>query len=208
LDRQGKFDDAISEYRNALRLEPSNPEIQADLGAALGAKGVSFATNGDVESAITLLREAIHWEPTNVAAHSALGFALVLKGNLGEGIREYDEALTLNGFDTGLNILTHTRLGVALIAAGDIDRAITEFSYVSRQRPRSASAHYGLGLALASKRNTKKADEEFAEAKRLNPNFILPDGLTVHLMFASPDALVRGFPYTDNAISQYHKVRR
>ena len=69
LPHQGKLDEAIADYREAIRLKPDYLEAHSNLGVAL-------ASQGKPEEAIAECREAIRLKPGLAEAHSNLGFAL------------------------------------------------------------------------------------------------------------------------------------
>src|SRR5580700_2600954 len=69
-----QFDRAISELREALRLDPDAPETHNDLGLAWIGKG-------DLNTACEEFREAVRLSPRSAEARSNLGFALLKKGN-------------------------------------------------------------------------------------------------------------------------------
>ena len=71
LDSKRLFDEAIAEYRTALRLHfsPDFPAGHYDLG-------VAFDDKGDFDSAIPEFREAVRSAPLSADANSGLGNAL------------------------------------------------------------------------------------------------------------------------------------
>ena len=79
---------AIAEYREAVRLRPSEAIFRNNLGLALRAKG-------DLIGAIAEHREAARLDPKSVKAHRSLAEALFKKGDLGGAIGEpgIEEAL-------------------------------------------------------------------------------------------------------------------
>jgi len=69
LLRQGKLDDAISHYQQALRLNTDNPEAHFNLGMALGRQGKK-------EEAIKHYQEALRLKPDYTDAQRQLAKAL------------------------------------------------------------------------------------------------------------------------------------
>src|SRR5208282_1592848 len=68
------LDGQIAEYREALRLNPNNDVLHANLGNALGKKG-------DWDGQVAEEREALRLNPNNADAHYNLGVALENKGD-------------------------------------------------------------------------------------------------------------------------------
>ena len=89
LRNQGKLDEAIAEYRQAIRLIPDFAEAHNDLGIALKEQGKP-------DESIAEYRQAIRLKPDLAWAHNNLGNALKEQGKLNEAIAEYREAIRLN----------------------------------------------------------------------------------------------------------------
>jgi eukaryotic-like serine/threonine-protein kinase len=157
----GKVEEAIAEYREALRLGPEYPSIHNNLGNAL-------RDQGKVEEAIAEFREALRIKPDFAVARNNLGNALLDQGKTGEAIAEYHEALRLK-LDYAE---THCNLGIALKRHGKIDEAIAEFREALRIKSDSAEFHVELGGCLCDhKRDYDGAITEFRTALRLKPGY-------------------------------------
>ncbi len=72
----GLLDEAIREWREAIRINPDLADAHTNLGVALDDKGL-------LDEAIKEYREAIRINPDNAIAHYNLGLALRCKGDLG-----------------------------------------------------------------------------------------------------------------------------
>jgi TolB-like protein/Flp pilus assembly protein TadD len=96
----GRFDDAISESRRALELDPLSLIINADLGTVL------FNARR-YDEAIEQLRKTVEMEPDFYYAHWQLGQALEMKGMINEAIAEYEKATRLNDDPLPLGLLAH-----------------------------------------------------------------------------------------------------
>jgi predicted membrane-bound spermidine synthase len=89
LASTGKMEDAIREFREALRLEPDSAVTHWHLGAAL-------ASQGSPHEALDHLRRSIALDPANEAAHNDIGAMLIREGRLEEAIVHFERALSLN----------------------------------------------------------------------------------------------------------------
>jgi serine/threonine protein kinase len=89
LKDKGRLDEAIAEYREAIRIKKNFAEAHNSLGAIL------CDGKGDYDSAIAEFQEAIHLKKDHAEAHYNLGNALQHKGRLDEAIVEYREAIHL-----------------------------------------------------------------------------------------------------------------
>jgi tetratricopeptide (TPR) repeat protein len=86
LHNKGQLDEAIPEYREAIRIKNDYAEAHLQLGDALADKG-------RLDEAIAEYREAIRIKKDFAEAHDNLGRALLDKGQLDEAIDELHEAL-------------------------------------------------------------------------------------------------------------------
>ena len=159
LGDQGKLDEAIAAYREAIRLKPGYAEAHNNLGNALGEQGKH-------EEAEKELREAVRLKPDYAEAHSNLGNALGDQGKLDEAVAAYREAIRLNP-DLAE---AHYNLGVALGEQGKLDEAVAAYREAIRLNPDYAEAHYNLGNELRKQGKTEEAIAEYREAIRLNPD--------------------------------------
>lgn len=161
LAKEGRLDEAIERYRNALETSPNYLLARQDLALAL-------TSQRKFDAAIEEYRSALRVQPANPMLHADLGLTLADARRDSEAIAEYREALRLQP-NLGL---AHVRLGNAMVRQGSIDAAVGEFEDAIRLEPSSAEAHNNLGVALASRGQVDAAIREFDEALRLNPAYV------------------------------------
>ena len=88
LHENGNLEGAISEYREALSLEPGNVDAHYNLADALDAKH-------DLEGAISEYREVLRLQPNDAEVHNKLGNALSAKHDFEGAVDAYRAALRL-----------------------------------------------------------------------------------------------------------------
>jgi tetratricopeptide (TPR) repeat protein len=88
FSKEGRLDEAISQYREALRLKPNDADAHYDLANALYRKRLW-------DEAIGQYREDLKLSPDDPEGHNNLGVVLFQKGNLNEAITQFQEALRL-----------------------------------------------------------------------------------------------------------------
>jgi predicted Zn-dependent protease len=91
LFENGRIDDAVAPFREALRLRPDAALIRIGLARALLERG----TAGDAKEAASLLREAVRLEPDNPGAWRFLGIAEGKVGDIGASAMALAEAAVL-----------------------------------------------------------------------------------------------------------------
>ena len=158
----GRLDEAISHFREAVRLAPDYADAHYNLGLALSRVPARQAEAvGHYEAALSL-------RPDNFDAHENLGNALVALGRIPEAVGQYEVALRLRPDD----VKAHYNLGSALSSLGRTAEAAAQFEEALHLRPDYPEAHYSLGNAFDSLGRTSDAISQFEEAVRLKPDFV------------------------------------
>ena len=127
LASQGRLDEAMAEYRAALKLKPDYVEAHNNLGYALASRG-RFA------EAIAHYRKALQTGAHYAMIHRNLADALAHQGQLDEAIAQYQRTLEIQPAD----VLACYNLGNALAGRSRVDEAV---------------ACYRRALALAEHQN-------------------------------------------------------
>lgn len=193
LVRQGKIQEAINHYTEALRIDPYFAIAHYNLGIALTMQGniqeaighytralqinpnyaaahnklgILLANQGKYQEAINHFAEALRVKPNSVELHINLGNSLVEMGKIDESIAYYTEALRINDHHFG----AHYKLGNALIRQGKIQEAITHYARSLEIKPDFAEAHFNLGLASFMIGDISSAIQEYQILKTINPD--------------------------------------
>lgn len=135
LNTPGRVNDAMAEFREALRLEPDMPEVHNSLGSA-------FMSVGRLPEATAEFETAVRLKPDYPDGHNSLGSALAqTPGRTADGIAEFQTALRLRpSFATA-----HYNLGSALLdLPGRRQDAIAEFEKALQVQPDFAPAQQML----------------------------------------------------------------
>ena len=112
LRSQGKLDEAVAAYREAIRLKPDFAEAHVRLG------GLLCDEKRDYPAAEAEFREAIRLKPDLAVAYSDLGTALRKHGKLDEAIAAFRETIRLKPDSAE----AHYKFGKALAANGQFPR--------------------------------------------------------------------------------------
>ncbi len=157
-EKKGEVQEARLELESALRLDPTNPDVNLRLAQLT-------QQNGDYESAFFYFEEVHRLDPTNVAG--MLGLVNLLQGSDLERAKTLlDEALALDPSNPLLHI---SRSSQALLEA-DSEAAVTSAMTAVELDPKLPGAQLQLGIAqqgvIQHKRLLKKevSDQDFERA--------------------------------------------
>jgi tetratricopeptide (TPR) repeat protein len=198
LQRQGKLDDAITQYHRVISIDPKWAVAYNNLGTALRDKA---RPNGKLDDAIAHYRRAIELDRNFALPHHNLGFALYSQGNNDDAIAEFRRAIALDPkyassyadlamvlrhrgkLDDAVaeyrhavelepkNAFVSNELGIALYEQGKIDDAIAEYRHTIEIDGKYAAPHNNLGLALVHQDNFDDAIAEYHRAIALDPKY-------------------------------------
>ena len=160
LEQQGKLDEAVLQYNEALYIKPEFARAHNVLGAA-------FLRNGKLKKAIYHFNEAVNINPNYAKAHNNLAIALLTKGKFEEAVFHYKKALKINPKDE----YTRKNLANFLSNQGRIDEALEHYNKALVINPEDWDAHCKLGGILEKHGKFNKAMRHFAEVIRINPGY-------------------------------------
>ena len=157
---QGKYDEAIKAYGEAIKLDPNYKE-------AFYNKGLALAALDKRNEAIQAYNEAIKLDPNYKEAFFNRGLALAALNKRDEAIQAYDEAIKL---DPNYKEAFFNR-GLAFAALNNYDEAIKAYDEAIKLDPNYKEAFYNKGLALAALHKRNEAIQAYNEAIKLDPNY-------------------------------------
>jgi tetratricopeptide (TPR) repeat protein len=194
LDAQGRFEEAVEHFREALKGEIDRDKILTNTGNSLLSQGKfdeaeeyfrqslkispydpetitnmanMFCMQGKFDEAENYYHRALKIKPDYVPAHYNFGVALQMQGRTDEAIPHYRQALKLKPDDTGI----YNNLGCALISENNLSEAVEIFNKALRITPNNAELHYNLGNALRGQGQTTKAIEHYRSALQIKPDY-------------------------------------
>jgi len=138
LAQRGRLDEAVDQYREALRVKPDYELAHRNLADALLRKGRT-------DEAIAHYIEALRINPNMAAAHFKLGNLLVGRGRLEEAIVHFRQTVRLNPTMPE----AHNNLGAAILRQGKAEEAIEHFTEALRLKPDFEAARRNLTAARA-----------------------------------------------------------
>ena len=158
LQAQGRYDEAMAHYRQALVHRDTYAPAYNNMGTALRAQG-------KLDEAIAQYQRALELQPDYAGARFNLANAELAKGQPAGAIEQFREALKREPN----SVEVRTNLAAALDARGDSAGAIAEFREALRLSPRVSRSHRNLGNALANAGDARGALEHLSQSVALDP---------------------------------------
>lgn len=180
FSKKGAHKQAISHYREAIRLNSGFPAAHNNLG-------ITLAKIGNTEEAIFHFKQALGLYPDFAAGHYNLGMALEKTGRLAEARRHFSEALGImpdavhvkTGLDR-INVLIRlgknpdnadlrVRLAKMRVRAGDMKDAANQFEKALAIKPDAPGVMKNLGYLYTRLGEFENALSLFEKLAEMNP---------------------------------------
>jgi tetratricopeptide (TPR) repeat protein len=154
---QGRTDEAMALYQEALKMCPIFEGAHLNRGAVLNQ-------TGHPDEAIAEFKQAIQLKPDDASAYNDLG-AVLGNDRIDESIALFKKSIELSP----VYVDAHKNLGQAMDRKGRIDEAMAQYQEALRLRPDS-DAHCLLGLDLEKLGRDREAIIQLTEALRGRPD--------------------------------------
>jgi protein arginine N-methyltransferase 7 len=160
LKAQGRLDEAIASYREALSIKPDHFE-------ALNNLGVVFHEQGRFDEAVLSYRQALSIKPDYVEAIDNLGLALRAQGEINGAIDCHRKAVSIRPDFAGALY----NLGTALQAQCRFDEAVASYRQALSIKPDYVDALNNLGVVLHEQGRFDEAVASYRQALSIKPNY-------------------------------------
>jgi Tfp pilus assembly protein PilF len=158
LEKENKFSDAETAYRQALTLDP-----QSD--ALTGLANIYMRGRRFVE-AEEYLRKLVATQPGNAAAHIQLGRVLAAEGKNDDAALELETGMKLAPEDAS----AQRDLADIYLLAGKNEKAEAAYRALLTAHPNDAELHRSFGQALLREKKFPDAQQEFLATVKLKPD--------------------------------------
>ncbi len=171
--KEGRFDEAIAEYKKALEIKPRD-DILNKLGQAHQQKRLAGKSEGQPAKIDTFTGKKTLDEMPGLTAPDETGQDISIEDLAERGISYYDQ--------------------------GMINKAIEEFKEVLELDPEDVETHYHLGNAYADNEMSDEAIQAFKKAIELKPDFI-DAYLSLSTLYLDTDLIDEAISLCKQAIS-------
>jgi protein O-mannosyl-transferase len=193
LAREGRGQEAIAHFNNALELNPGHGDAHYNLANLLLRLGrvnealahyekaleinprnalahynlaAALGQNGRMDEAIAHYEKALEINPRYAQAHYNLATSFLRLGRVNEAIAHYNKVLEIDPND----VAARNNLSTAFVRVGRLDEAVAHYNKALQLNPNNAEAHYNLGNTLVQMGRMGEAIAHYNKALELNPN--------------------------------------
>ena len=154
-----KFDEAISDFKQALRLVPDQLGFHLELADA-------YARSGRIDEAAAAFDQAVKQFPDQPVVYNNRGMFRQRQGQTTEAVSDYTRAISLNP----RYVFAYTNRGFALLESGDAAAAENDFTESLRIDPKQPSVLGMRATARLEQGKTEQAIADHRQAVKLAPD--------------------------------------
>jgi len=158
LAKIGLLDEAIEQFREALKIDPENYPAQLNIGYC-------YVQKQEYEKALPYYERAAMGQPLNPVGLYQFAIALEKVDRMDEAIANYKLTIRLDEKHTA----GYVNLIYALLNVGNYDEAIEYGKTITEIEPDLSKAHELLGISYQYARQDSSAEQSFQQALTLDP---------------------------------------
>jgi Flp pilus assembly protein TadD len=158
LQKAGRLDEAVEQYRIALGFDSTYAKAHYNLASALMAQL-------KIDEAVEHFGQALQLDPNDADHRYHYAYALERLGRNEEARLQFEAAVRFKPKSADY----HHAYAVHLLRTHRLDEAIAQFRQTLRLKPDDVDAHYEIGNVLSLKNELEEAKAHYLEAIRLDP---------------------------------------
>jgi len=157
--QENDIDQAVSEYRLALKLDPENINVHNSLGVCHGIRG-------ELDTALDHFKTAMALDPKEIMPVYNAGYVHLIKKDYDQALDYFLKAGRIDAdvFEIAL------QTGRVYLETSAPEKGILHFETAARLNPKSAAAQRLLGDALTSLDRISEAETAYKTALKNNPH--------------------------------------
>lgn len=158
----GRFDDAITEFKMSIWLDPLNLDAFKNLCKA-------YEEQGDLDNALEIYKKILEIAPNLPDVHANIANILYAQGDIKGAIAHFQTAITINPKRNWTSVVNQTLGFVFQENSGDLDAAISSYQSAYLLTPEDMDIYINLGSAFYDKEDIENALAIYRNALELDP---------------------------------------
>ncbi len=158
LYEQGKNEEALVHFREALKEKPAEPDTHYNMGNLM-------LRLGKMDEAVGYFERTLEGRPFDVKARNNLGNILARQGRFDDALKHYREALVYKQD----SLLTHFNIGMTYMNSGRLEESIPFFEEALRIGPGYTDASLNLSSVLIRLNRFEEAVNILRKGLSVNP---------------------------------------
>jgi tetratricopeptide (TPR) repeat protein len=166
LAQSGKWEEALTAFRQALRISPDPATIYFNVAQV-------YLGQGDFENAEEALTRTLQVDPKHQGALLNLGILYERQGKLEEALRVYEAARDTQPANAeGVNaaVSAQTVRGRMAVQSGNLDEALEAFEQAATLQPKNPANYFNLALLHLRRNDLSEAEKAFDRVIALDPS--------------------------------------
>lgn len=160
----GNIEEAIQEYKKALKADEQNINIRLNLAS-------SYIKKNDSAKAIEELNSATNIDPEAIEPHALLALLYSSKGDVDLATHEYEAALKNASKLEPKNIDIYKSLGAVYLHQKKLKEAENTYRLITELSPEDAQGYFFLANVHSEVNNNDLAEKEIKRALELRPDY-------------------------------------
>ena len=160
--RMSQPDQAVTDFRQAIELNPDSAANHLNLG-------IAYYQGGNIQEAKPAFGKAVELDPELTLARLLLAQVLAATNDLAAAEQEYRQVLDREPE----NAKAMRGVGFCRIRQADYNAAVTAYRDATKAEPNNADSWSGLGSAYLGLNNLTESEAAFTKARAIDPNNIM-----------------------------------
>lgn len=202
----GRYDFALREYEEVLRLDPRSAEAHYNMGRI-------YAIQDDFTKAQRELEAAIQLDANYMEAYNALGFAVEALGDDAAALQDYQTAIRLNEDRHGKFDAPYVNLGGYYNRRGQLDLAVEYANKALALNPRSDLAYFQIAKTCRTRKDWQGVTDALEKAVAINPSrsqyyYVLGVAYRKLGKIQESDRALASFQHLEKGTAEFERQRR
>jgi tetratricopeptide (TPR) repeat protein len=157
--QKAQVDEAISDYAEAIRIDPNT-------ASAYNARALAYQIKGNTEHTLRDFTEAIRLDANYTTAYRNRGIVYSNIGDFDRAIADFGESIRLEP----KSAVSHNLRGVAFLRKNELDMALIDFSEAIQLDPKLKVAFINRADVYRAKRQLEDAVIDYDKAIEIDPS--------------------------------------